>query len=107
MEGSDFKNVDGIEEIVWNEEKFTKPPKEAKLNKNAGKLLPIFKHKNEIMDRINKQTVTVVQGETGSGKSSQVPQYIIEQRFFIFLLFFLFYSFLFSLYSFHFFPFSC
>jgi ATP-dependent RNA helicase DHX37/DHR1 len=40
--------------------------------------LPIEKYKHEILDKINNNLVTVVCGETGSGKSTQIPQFLYE-----------------------------
>lgn len=40
-------------------------------------LLPIFHHKLAIEDYVTKNQVTVVIGETGSGKSTQIPQFLI------------------------------
>ncbi|KZV60896.1 P-loop containing nucleoside triphosphate hydrolase protein [Peniophora sp. CONT] len=40
--------------------------------------LPIFKHRDKILHCIEKYQVTVVVGETGSGKTTQIPQYLHE-----------------------------
>ncbi len=40
--------------------------------------LPILKYEQEIMDSINHSLVTIISGETGSGKSTQIPQFIYE-----------------------------
>ena len=40
--------------------------------------LPIVKHEYEIMDKINSSLVTVICGETGSGKSTQISQFLYE-----------------------------
>lgn len=40
--------------------------------------LPIFHHKDEILNAIKSQSVTVIEGMTGSGKTTQVPQYILD-----------------------------
>eukprot|EP00931_Biecheleriopsis_adriatica_P101204 TRINITY_DN76395_c0_g1_i1.p1 TRINITY_DN76395_c0_g1~~TRINITY_DN76395_c0_g1_i1.p1 ORF type:complete len:1201 (-),score=238.59 TRINITY_DN76395_c0_g1_i1:26-3148(-) len=40
--------------------------------------LPIAKHKAEIMELIKDNQIVLVQGETGCGKTTQVPQYILE-----------------------------
>ena len=58
-----------------------------KLNKNneikiveneENKKLPIFPQKEEILEKIKNNRVTIISGNTGCGKSTQVPQYIYE-----------------------------
>ena len=44
------------------------------------KNLPIAKHHNEIIEMIKKSKVTIISGDTGSGKSTQIPQYIYETK---------------------------
>ncbi|KAL8930444.1 MAG: hypothetical protein Q9208_000628 [Pyrenodesmia sp. 3 TL-2023] len=44
------------------------------------KKLPIWGFKDEILQRINDHPVTIVCGETGCGKSTQVPSYILEHE---------------------------
>uniref|UniRef100_A0A7M4FHZ3 ATP-dependent RNA helicase DHX29 n=2 Tax=Crocodylus porosus TaxID=8502 RepID=A0A7M4FHZ3_CROPO len=40
--------------------------------------LPVFKHKHSIVETLKKHRVVVVAGETGSGKSTQVPHFLLE-----------------------------
>jgi ATP-dependent RNA helicase DHX8/PRP22 len=40
--------------------------------------LPIFSARSQLIDEIRKHRATVVVGETGSGKTTQLPQYILE-----------------------------
>ncbi|KAF9523914.1 ATP-dependent RNA helicase Prh1 [Crepidotus variabilis] len=40
--------------------------------------LPIAKGKDALIEEIRKNDVTVLLGETGSGKTTQIPQYILE-----------------------------
>lgn len=40
--------------------------------------LPIFAAKDRLVGAIRQQPVVVVVGETGSGKSTQLPQYVCE-----------------------------
>jgi ATP-dependent RNA helicase DHX36 len=40
--------------------------------------LPIFQSKQELLDIIKHHQVSVVSGETGSGKSTQLPAYILD-----------------------------
>jgi hypothetical protein len=42
------------------------------------KNLPVIKFEHEIMDKINNNLFTIICGETGSGKSTQIPQFIYE-----------------------------
>lgn len=40
--------------------------------------LPIYKYRQEILDQIAREQVVVIAGDVGCGKTTQVPQYIIE-----------------------------
>ncbi|CAG2221355.1 YTHDC2 [Mytilus edulis] len=40
--------------------------------------LPVFKFKTEIMEAMNSNQAILVSGETGSGKTTQVPQMILD-----------------------------
>ncbi|CCK71453.1 RNA helicase KNAG_0H00370 [Huiozyma naganishii CBS 8797] len=42
------------------------------------KTLPVFQNRGEIMKYLNANQVTVLIGETGSGKSTQIPQFMYE-----------------------------
>ncbi|MGH0173909.1 UNVERIFIED_CONTAM: hypothetical protein FKN15_009502 [Acipenser sinensis] len=41
--------------------------------------LPVFQHRDTVLEAIRRNRVVVVAGETGSGKSTQVPQFILEE----------------------------
>lgn len=40
--------------------------------------LPIFHYKEEIISRILGNNINLITGETGSGKSTQLPQYVYD-----------------------------
>ncbi|XP_075976970.1 putative ATP-dependent RNA helicase DHX57 [Anticarsia gemmatalis] len=44
----------------------------------ARRKLPAWQKRNEILNTIKKSQVVVISGETGCGKSTQVPQYILD-----------------------------
>ena len=41
--------------------------------------MPIAKYKNQILKKLDKHRVLVISGDTGCGKTTQVPKYILEQ----------------------------
>eukprot|EP00249_Psilotum_nudum_P011376 c23135_g1_i1 orf=250-4686(-) len=53
--------------------------KEYKKMLNARAALPIAAVKQQLLEQIWNNEVTVVSGETGCGKTTQVPQYILEE----------------------------
>lgn len=42
--------------------------------------LPIYHHKEKITQFVSKNQVTIIIGETGSGKSTQIPQFLIPEN---------------------------
>ncbi|XP_035914597.1 ATP-dependent DNA/RNA helicase DHX36-like [Anopheles stephensi] len=43
------------------------------------KTLPAYAHRTAVLDMIERHQVILIKGETGSGKTTQVPQYILEE----------------------------
>ncbi|KAI5099549.1 ATP-dependent RNA helicase DHX29 [Silurus meridionalis] len=41
--------------------------------------LPVFQHRVRVLDALQRHRVVVIAGETGSGKSTQIPQFILEE----------------------------
>lgn len=42
------------------------------------KTLPVAAYRNQIMDLINDNSVIIIRGNTGCGKTTQIAQYILE-----------------------------
>ncbi|KAG7476986.1 hypothetical protein MATL_G00088600 [Megalops atlanticus] len=40
--------------------------------------LPVFQHRERVLEAVRRHRVVVVAGETGSGKSTQIPQFILD-----------------------------
>ena len=56
-----------------------KPKFDNDINNNKGNAkLPIFNKREEILEKIQKNRVIIVSGNTGCGKSTQVPQFIFD-----------------------------
>uniref|UniRef100_A0A8C2DHF8 ATP-dependent RNA helicase DHX29 n=1 Tax=Cyprinus carpio TaxID=7962 RepID=A0A8C2DHF8_CYPCA len=41
--------------------------------------LPVFQHRQQVLEALRRHRVLVIAGETGSGKSTQIPQLILEE----------------------------
>jgi pre-mRNA-splicing factor ATP-dependent RNA helicase DHX15/PRP43 len=41
--------------------------------------LPAYESKNDFLEMIRNNDIIIVQGETGSGKTTQIPQYLMEE----------------------------
>ncbi len=57
-------------------------PEEGMRVEKGGKMeLPIRKFRGEIVTTVRENLVTIITAETGAGKSTQVPQYLLEEGF--------------------------
>ncbi|EDV94932.1 probable ATP-dependent RNA helicase spindle-E [Drosophila grimshawi] len=48
---------------------------------NRNRSLPIYAQREQIMKAIKENPVVILKGETGCGKTTQVPQYILDEAF--------------------------
>ncbi|KAG6591080.1 putative ATP-dependent RNA helicase [Phytophthora cinnamomi] len=55
----------------------SEPKKPASL-KGLMKTLPVFAHREEILENVAENQLTIIQGETGCGKSTSVPQFLYD-----------------------------
>ncbi|XP_061935350.1 ATP-dependent RNA helicase DHX30 isoform X2 [Apis cerana] len=47
-------------------------------NKNQNKNLPVINYKEKILNSLQNNQVLVIKGDTGCGKSTQIPQFILD-----------------------------
>ncbi|KAL4785474.1 P-loop containing nucleoside triphosphate hydrolase protein [Aspergillus varians] len=64
---------------LQNDEKFASLKKKAQALYETRKGLPIFDHGDEIRQNLRKNDVMLLIGETGSGKSTQIPQFLVDE----------------------------
>ena len=58
--------------------KHASKPRKKRLQ-NIDTKLPILEHKQKILELVDKHKVVMIEGETGCGKSTMVPQFILDQ----------------------------
>src|SRR5690606_34734359 len=46
--------------------------------KQVRESLPIYQYRQELLDAVREHQVLIIVGETGSGKTTQLPQYLFE-----------------------------
>ena len=90
LQGTALGNILGLEEKekvrdskTDSKEKISECVKDKEQNNNEiieqRRSLPAFSVKNDLLRTINENQVTVVIGETGSGKTTQLAQYLFEE----------------------------
>ena len=51
------------------------------------KSLPVFAYRKDIIESVKNNPTTIIVGETGSGKTTQIAQYLLESGYFKFIYF--------------------
>lgn len=74
---SKFQNIIILYLDFKQKEKFAKLKKLRESQAN----LPVYRYKQEIIETIKNERVVIIAGDTGCGKSTQVPQYLYSAGF--------------------------
>ncbi|KAL3235687.1 DEAH-box RNA-dependent ATPase PRP2 [Nakaseomyces bracarensis] len=83
----DFTNNDakgGGEDDEYDEKLYLALEEESKRVrsiKESRKKLPVFQYREQLLNIIKENQVVIIVGETGSGKTTQLPQYLVEEGF--------------------------
>lgn len=56
----------------------SKVEKSSETAHHESKKLPIYQHKDKLIQAVKENTFLIVTGETGSGKTTQLPQYLYK-----------------------------
>jgi len=62
-------------------EKIRREEERVKTIEETRKSLPVFLYRDQLIEAVKKYPVLIVVGETGSGKTTQLPQYLYEAGF--------------------------
>ncbi|QPG76449.1 hypothetical protein FOA43_003838 [Brettanomyces nanus] len=79
LDSEDDQNSDDDENHKLSRSDYLKMQMKARTLLVDRKKLPIYKAKNRLIPRIISSKVSIVIGETGSGKSTQVPQFLMKK----------------------------
>ncbi|KAK9510947.1 hypothetical protein O3M35_005618 [Rhynocoris fuscipes] len=60
------------------EPKLTEAQRKRLTIEETQKSLPVYKYKEGLLAAIEEHQILIVEGETGSGKTTQIPQYLVE-----------------------------
>ena len=58
-----------------DEPKLSEKEKKKMTLKEVRESLPVFQYREDLIEAIKEHQVLVVEGETGSGKTTQIPQF--------------------------------
>lgn len=74
---------DEVEEEANDAEQLARQAELEKLSTidKARKSLPVYRHRARLMQAIKDNQVLIIVGETGSGKTTQLPQYLVEDGY--------------------------
>lgn len=74
------------QQLPEEDEQFTNMPELLKVKKETKdeiqserEQLPIYEFKDQIVEMVTKNLFCIITGETGSGKSTQIAQYLIDR----------------------------
>lgn len=77
LKGEDEDLLDEVE----LEEALDKEEKRVKTIEETRRSLPVYGYREQLLEAISKNKVLIVVGETGSGKTTQLPQYLYESGY--------------------------
>ncbi|XP_044008649.1 putative ATP-dependent RNA helicase DHX57 isoform X2 [Aphidius gifuensis] len=73
-----IEEIEKLDDMIYQKFKDKQTNKQYLNMKLSRRNLPAWSMMNEIIDTIDDNQVTIISGETGCGKSTQVPQFILD-----------------------------
>lgn len=71
----------GKQEQIEEQEEVSEAQKKKMDIEECKKSLPVFPFRDDIIEAVRNHQVLIIEGETGSGKTTQIPQYLHEAGF--------------------------
>lgn len=78
LESTDKGDIQVDRERAFLDEQIKAAEKKAKTIEETRKSLPIYQYRDEFLAALEEYQILVIVGETGSGKTTQLPQYLHE-----------------------------
>ncbi|KAL3097315.1 hypothetical protein niasHT_023534 [Heterodera trifolii] len=72
-----FRSLEWISNDLLTREKIKKIPARLTASRQS---LPVFQHRDEIVHNVQQNSVVLIKGATGCGKSTQICQYLLESH---------------------------
>ncbi|XP_030376802.1 pre-mRNA-splicing factor ATP-dependent RNA helicase DHX16 [Scaptodrosophila lebanonensis] len=73
--------LDGNREKSSKQPELTEKERKRLTLEETRKSLPVYPFKDDLIAAVKEHQVLIIEGETGSGKTTQVPQYLVEAGF--------------------------
>ncbi|XP_013105047.1 pre-mRNA-splicing factor ATP-dependent RNA helicase DHX16 isoform X1 [Stomoxys calcitrans] len=73
--------VDGSKEKDSKEPQLSEAQQKRMTIEETQKSLPVYPFKEDLIAAIKEHQILIIEGETGSGKTTQIPQYLVEAGF--------------------------
>lgn len=74
-------SISGSRNKIKQEPELSEYEKKKMTIEETKKSLPIFPFKDDLIQAVREHQVLIIEGETGSGKTTQIPQYLYEAGF--------------------------
>lgn len=81
VEGGDYRDKQKFAELMKDENQAVSEFAKKKTLKQQREYLPVFAIKQQLLSIIRENSIVVVVGETGSGKTTQLTQYLLEDGY--------------------------
>ncbi|XP_037817197.1 pre-mRNA-splicing factor ATP-dependent RNA helicase DHX16 [Lucilia sericata] len=73
--------MDGSKDKISKEPEMTEAERKRMTIEETRKSLPVYPFKEDLITAIKEHQILIIEGETGSGKTTQIPQFLVDAGF--------------------------